>query len=282
MSTAPVFVASALPPPTTQAMNLPPGKEGSTPSPADNNVPKPQPRRGHNRFEGSSDTKAGPTFGENDNTSAPTPTPNTTPPAGNAAPPVPQPIPKSVANAQVTRYATAFPVGPDLFLTTLAAVDGATTISLDDPQGNTFTATFVRGDDKTGLALVRVPGKKFAYLGLSDSFAGGDVQCSAFPTVAIFSPTVEVLSGHAAAIKPNDPKWLISFQRNPRLGGGPLSTSDGKIVGVEMTQRDTNPQQVPAVKLDDLKTFLGADAPNAATPGADINYILMLTATVSK
>jgi len=51
---------------------------------------------------------------------------------------------------------------------------------------------------------------------------------------------------------------------------------------VVMAERDSLPSQTPAVRLDDLKAFVGADLPNQMSTKTDPPYVLMLTALVSK
>lgn len=184
--------------------------------------------------------------------------------------------------SRVTRYAAAFPVATDLLVTTRAAVEKTDSVTLEDSQGNSFTASVVRTDDKTGLALIRVSGQRFAFLKLADTFAGGgEVRCTGFPRVAIFNPTPESIVGRSAAIKAGG-DWTISLPTNPRLGGAPIVSAQGEVVGVVMAQRDSNPQQLPSIPLDDLKTFLGTDLPKTPTSAANPMYVLQLTAVVSK
>jgi len=218
-------------------------------------------------------------------TADPTPSTNTpptdTPPVANDVPAdVPAP---TAARARITHYAAAFPIAPDLLLTARSAVSNASRISLEDAQGSTFTATLERSDEKTGLALIRVAGAKFSFVNLASQFAGGEVKCTGFPSVAIFSPSPETLVGKSAALKADDTgNWLLSFTTNPRLPGAPLTAADGLLVGVAMAERDSVPQQVPAVRLSDVKAFLGSDAPNVEGAHLDQPYVLQLTATTSK
>ncbi len=208
------------------------------------------------------------------------------PPADQNPPPEPvteqPPAPVKESRVRVTRYAAAFPVASDLLITSGAAVDHAQSINLEDSQGNTLSAELVRADEKSGLALLRVAGKKFAYINLADAFAGGEVRCVGFPSVAIFSPRPEVLNGKAN--KPSATgNWFAAFTVNPRLAGAPLITADGRLVGVVMAERDLPPSQTPAVRLEDVKTFLGAESPKQLSSArSDPPYVLMVTVSVSK
>jgi hypothetical protein len=100
-----------------------------------------------------------------------------------------------------------------------------------------------------------------AYLSLADAFAGGTIQCVSFPTVNVFDPVAEAISGSAVAPKDD---WAVRLARHPRLGGGPLLVG-GKVVGVQLATRDADMAQVPAATLADLKKFLGAKAAPGGT-----------------
>lgn len=207
------------------------------------------------------------------------------PVANNDPAPVPEQQPKPVEppkNIRVTRYATAFPVAPDLLITSAASVDRAGSVKLEDAFGNIFDATIVRADAVTGLALLRVQGKNFAFLNLATQYAGGgDVKCTGFPQVSIFSPVPEQLAGKSGPIKAGDTgAWLLSLSGNPRLGGAPVVTAKGDLVGVAMAQRDSTPTQIPAIRLDAIKTFLGEDTPKVVCTNPDPKFVMMVTATV--
>jgi tetratricopeptide (TPR) repeat protein len=208
------------------------------------------------------------------------------PPVANNDPaPVPEQPPKPVEPpkaVRVTRYATAFPVGPDLLITSAAAVDRAGSVKLEDAFGNLFDADVVRADTASGLALLRVQGKTFAYLNLAAQYAGGtDLKCTGFPQVSIFSPVPEQIVGKSGPIKAGETgSWSISLATNPRLGGSPVVTGKGELIGVAMAQRDSTPAQIPTIRLDAIKTFLGEDAPKSASANPDPKFIMLVTATV--
>jgi tetratricopeptide (TPR) repeat protein len=194
-------------------------------------------------------------------TGAPAPPDTTSPPpdaATTTAPPQ-EPVEKKIY--RVTSYAAAFPVGPDLLVTTAESVAGAKEIDLQLADGSSYPATTVRSDPDSGLALVRVSTVKLGYMGLADQFNGGAVSCVSFPSVDLFSPSASTITGSAAMPKDG---WRVHLAETPRLGGGPL-LSGGKVVGVEMATRDSDITAIPAVTLDDLKKFLGSDF----TPGGN-------------
>jgi Tfp pilus assembly protein PilF len=176
-------------------------------------------------------------------------------------PPAPAPGPR---RARTTQYAAAFPVAPDLLVTSAAAVDGATMIRVQGPDGDPFEATVLDTDDASGLALLKTKdGKRFAYLPVADTFAGGPVQCVSFPAVNLFDPVAEAFPGSAlnpANLPAGQEKWAIKLSRHPRLGGSPLVVN-GKVVGVQLATRDAEPGNVPAATLEDLKKLLGDKAP---------------------
>ena len=87
-------------------------------------------------------------------------------------------------------------------------------------------------------------------------FAGGTFQCVGFPTVSIFDPVAEAITGSAVAPKEG---WTVRLSKHPRLGGGPL-VANGKVVGVQLATRDADPTQIPAAPLDAVKKLVGAQA----------------------
>ncbi len=179
----------------------------------------------------------------------------------------PAPAPKKL---YITNYAAAFAVGPDVLVTSAVAVEGAQTLTVQGTDGNPMNAEVVSTDTGSGLALIRVPGKRLAYLSLADKFAGGGVTSVGFPTVNLFDPVAEAITGGATAPTGSD-KWTIKLNKHPRLPGGPLLSSDNKVIGVQLATRDSEIAQVPAATLADLKKLLAgqaASAPGTANPQA--------------
>jgi hypothetical protein len=90
-------------------------------------------------------------------------------------------------------------------------------------------------------------------------FAGGPVQCPAYPEVSVFGVSVEVLKGKALGA--GDEGWKVALGKHPRLAGAPLLDSNGDLVGVEMADREDLTTQLPALSLKTVRAFLGNDLP---------------------
>ncbi len=195
------------------------------------------------------------------NTPTPAPAETTPPPPAVATVTAPPEAPVEKKIYRITSYAAAFPVGPDLLVTSAESVADAKEIDLQLADGSAYPATTVRSDPDSGLALVRVSTVKLGYMGLADQFDGGTLSCVSFPSVDLFSPSAATITGSATMPKDG---WHVHLSETPRLGGGPL-LAGGKVVGVELATRDSDITAIPAVTLDDLKKFLGADF----TPGGN-------------
>jgi tetratricopeptide (TPR) repeat protein len=196
----------------------------------------------------------------------PTPTPTPTPPVLKAGP------------RTVSRYAVAVPVGPDLLITAAAPLENATALRLETSTSNTFDAELVRKDANIGLALLRVKGQQFPFLNLaSGAFAGGDAVCWGFPDVNVFNPAPDSIVAHTTP--PKGDKWIISMTRHPRLAGAAILDKSGNLVGIALGDRDTVASQIPAVPLDALRAFLGADAPKTVSANPDPSLVMQLTAS---
>jgi hypothetical protein len=171
--------------------------------------------------------------------------------------------------------AVAFPVGPDLVVTTADAVSNASNITVQIPAGDTMNAKVVSKDDASGLALLRVPGKRLVYLPLADAFTAGPITCISFPEVNLFDPAAAAIAGNIAALQGTPGKFTVSLSRSPRLGGGPLLVN-GKVVGVQLANRDSDQHAITIATLDDLKRLLATTGqPGTPTPGFDPKAITM-------
>jgi hypothetical protein len=184
------------------------------------------------------------------------PTPSPAAVAVKPPAPAPAPVPMALAKATVTTYGAGFPVAPDLIVTSAAVVEGATGITVQPADGDPMDAELVTTDESSGLALLKIPGRKMAYLPLADTFAGGTFQCVGFPTVSIFDPVAEAITGSAVAPKDG---WTVRLSKHPRLGGGPL-VAGGKVVGVQLATRDAEPTSIPAAPLDAIRKLVGDKA----------------------
>jgi hypothetical protein len=205
------------------------------------------------------------------------------PPVGEPTPPPPETPPPQpptdvahvVATESVTRYAVAVPVGPDLLLTAAAPIEKATEFKLESPSGNIFTAQLVRKDGT--LALLRVPGQQFAFLNLASTFAGGEVACWGYPEVSIFSPVADSILTSAPA--PREKGWNLSLRRHPRLAGAAVVDKSGSLVGLTLGDRESAMTQMPAATAEQIRAFLGTDAPKSLCANPDPRGVLQLIAT---
>lgn len=190
--------------------------------------------------------------------------PEKAPPAQVAENPPPR-DPPAAAPKRVTNYGVAFAIGQDTLITSHDLVDGATEIVVQAPSGAQDSATLVRSDAKSGLAILRLKEIKAACLVLAPTFEGGAVQCVGMPTVDLFKADAVVIGGNAAA--PKVP-WAVKLDKNPRLPGAPL-LANGKVVGVTLATQDTEPGAVPCVTLDNLSAFIGNDTGKRGTPSVE-------------
>jgi hypothetical protein len=176
---------------------------------------------------------------------------------------------------RITQYAAAFPVSEDLVVTSAGIVEEGAALQLQSPDGQPITASLVRRDETTGLALLRVTGRKLNPLGLADAFNGGPVTCASFPTVDLFSPAAQAITGNATAPKEG---WLISLNVHPRLAGAPI-IYNARVVGVCVAPRDADRAKLPTVTLEQLKTFLGSDVTPGKGTGDPVANLLQLVTT---
>lgn len=203
-------------------------------------------------------------------------TPNDPAPPKVDTPAVAVDVPKAPRKVRVTQYAAAFPVASDLVVTAGAVIEEGATLQLQASDGQSISATLLKKDEASGLALLKVEGRKLAALTLADSFTGGPVTCAAYPTVDLFSPAAQSLSGSAGA--PKESGWTVSLSNHPRLAGSPL-LSGGKVVGVCVAPRDAEKAKLPAVPLEALKAFVGSSAQAGNAPGDPIVGLLQLVTT---
>jgi tetratricopeptide (TPR) repeat protein len=186
------------------------------------------------------------------------------------------PKPTTSRKVRITQYAAAFPVAPDLVVTSSAILEDGVTLQLQAGDGQPLSATLVRKDDTLGLALLKVEGRKLHPLALAESFNGGLVTCASYPTVDLFSPAAQSISGNASAPKEG---WTISLNMHPRLAGGPV-ISGGKVVGVCVAPRDAERNKLPSVTIEQLKNFLGTDVAPVQAAGDPAGSLLQLVTTL--
>ena len=116
--------------------------------------------------------------------------------------------PKPSKKVRITQYAAAFPIAPDLAVTSAAAIGDNATLQVQFSDGQSAKASLVRKDETVGLALIKIEGKnkKLIPLVLADSFAGGTIACVTFPTADLFTPTSQKIPGNATP--PRNPNLL--------------------------------------------------------------------------
>jgi tetratricopeptide (TPR) repeat protein len=185
------------------------------------------------------------------------------------------PRPTTPRKVRITQYAAAFPVSGDLVVTSSAIVEDGVTLQLQSGDGQPITATLLRKDENLGLALLRVEGKTLKPLGLAEAFNGGPVTCASFPTVDLFSPAAQAITGTALAPKEG---WTISLNVHPRLAGSPV-LANARVVGVCVAPRDAERGKLPTVTLEQLKTFLGTDVTAPSAPSNDAASALLQLVT---
>ncbi len=98
-----------------------------------------------------------------------------------------------------------------------------------------------------------------AVLPIAPAATGGTVQCPAFPSpTSIFDEEGgEVIENVTVA-----PNGEARMRKHPRLAGSPLLLA-GKVVGVELAERESPPNAIPTASLEKLRALLGNDTPAA-------------------
>lgn len=167
----------------------------------------------------------------------------------------------------VMRYAAAFPIAPDLLVSSLQLTSGASKIDLQVGNDDHFAVEVVREDPTSGLVLLRVKGRKFAPMSLAKTFNGGAVQCPSLSGSGIFGASAVMLD---ADVQRNaDGTMTASFASHPKLPGSPLLV-DGKVVGIQLGMLGTNDRtRIPAIPVETLQKFLGKDLPNTLQANPD-------------
>src|SRR5260221_12941120 len=93
-------------------------------------------------------------------------------------------------------------------------------------------------------------------LALAETFNGGPVTCASFPTVDLFSPAAQAITGFATPPKEG---WTISLNVHPRLAGLPVP-SNARGEGVCAVALDGARGQVPDGARAPLEAFSVAGA----------------------
>jgi hypothetical protein len=187
------------------------------------------------------------------------------------------PVAAPASRRTFTRSVTGFAIGPDLILTT-SVVSGAREVVLEFPNALPLKGTVERSDPD--LALIRVRGESMSYLNLATDFAGGPIQCPAFPDISIFGVNLETLSGRATALKADD--WLVALPKHPRIPGSPIIDAAGNLVGVITAKREDPMDRLPAVPAERISAFLAADLPKQTCATPRSAPIVQITATFER
>jgi tetratricopeptide (TPR) repeat protein len=221
-------------------------------------------------------------LGGGGNTGATPKTASTTGGGGGTLTPTPtyQPPPAAPPSRRTfSRSSAGFAVGPELFLTAASAVKGAARIIVEIPGAQPLEASVERTGDE-GLALLRVKGQRLSYLNLATAFAGGAVQCPAFPEVSVFGVTMETIAGKAN--KPQEEGWKVALNKHPRLPGAPLLDETGNLVGIEMGDREDLRDRLPALPFGRIQSFLASDAPTQRCATSNTAAIVQITASFER
>ena len=132
-------------------------------------------------------------------------------------------------------------IAPDGYMLTNAHVVGdSATMSVALTDGSAYTGTTIGKDVATDLALVRLDsnGLPFAFLGDSDSLKPGQLVVAIGNPLG-FQSTVSagVVSALGRSLRAPDGRLIEGVIQsdaalNPGNSGGPLVTSDGRVVGI--------------------------------------------------
>jgi hypothetical protein len=201
---------------------------------------------------------------------------DTTPPV--VAPPVAPPVtpPAPPVARRVTRYGVGFAISQNTLVVSYDIVHGASEITVQSVQGTSDHGKVVQSDKASGLAIVQFTKLKAAPLAIANDFAGGPVECVALAGIELFKPDARLLAGTAP--KPVD-NWTIKLSKSPGLPGAPI-LSNGKVVGVTLSDRNTEADTVPTVTLAQLAKLVAADTGTRAAFTTDPKAaIFQVTAT---
>ena len=167
------------------------------------------------------------------------------------------PIIPAGSDKAVTRYAAAFAVAPEVFVTAAEPVEGASEIHVTAFDGKTYKATVLRMHHGDGLALLEVTGAKLPCLRIATQLKAGSLNCVGFPDVDLVTPiarSMEVTAGQPTT------DWAVQFTISPRIPGAPL-LKNGLLTGVELGDRDSDLAAVPAATLKELESLISNQTP---------------------
>ena len=166
---------------------------------------------------------------------------------------------------QVTRHSAAFAVSPELLVTSASAVKDAQTIEVTSRDGQSVKAEVVRTEGPLALLKVQFKTPPKIVLPIAQAAGGGTMQCPAFcsPSTIFDDEAGEVIDN--VTITPNGEARM---KKHPRLGGSPL-LAGGKVVAVELAERESPITAIPTASLEKLKALVGNDGPETGAQARD-------------
>jgi tetratricopeptide (TPR) repeat protein len=157
---------------------------------------------------------------------------------------------------QVTRHAAGFLIGPDLLVTAAATVKDAQSIEVVGRDGQSTKAEVLRTEGPLALLKVEFKGAARPVLPIAQAAAGGTLKCPAFP-----SPS-SIFDDEAGEVIDNvtiSPNGEARMRKHPRLPGSPLMAG-GKVVAVELAERESPITAIPVASLEKLRALIAGDA----------------------
>lgn len=157
--------------------------------------------------------------------------------------------------------------------TNFHVVDGATSLSVQNIRGQTFSAKLIRSDEANDLAILKIDGK-FPALPLARSSTvrrGDSVFTLGFPNTRLQGLSVKLTDGVVSSLsgirdEPNN--FQISVPIQPGNSGGPLINREGAVVGVVVAKLSA----AAALKS-------GSSIPEVVNYAVKSNYLLELIDT---
>ncbi len=190
----------------------------------------------------------------------PTPTPYT---AASDAPDFSVAVPKTIAdivaqtrpgvvriiagqeNGSGFIFENDLPDGGALLLTNYHVIEGHTSVQVTVEDENTYSGLVKGVDPQRDLAVVSICCGEFTALPFGDAEgleAGSEVVALGYPLDLVGSATVTKGIVSANRFDVNRQLWVIQTDApiNPGSSGGPLLTSDGRVIGVNTYKREVS------------------------------------------
>jgi hypothetical protein len=144
--------------------------------------------------------------------------------------------------AQEVKSGSGFIFHPDGYiLTNNHVVADSTEQIVVLANGNRIPAKLVATDQKTDVALLKIPGSNFPTLPIGDSrkiFVMDSVLAMGFPMSSTIGYDVSAYDGKINAIRQseNTPLFQIDANINPGNSGGPLLNDRGEVIGIVVSK----------------------------------------------